>query len=136
MPSMQRTQQSPVRARSRSNSSRKNSRDQRAQRAAERNAALHLPEPPAAFGGAHPLAEQVEDAAIADLLRQLAHQQQIVDRGVIGFDVAAQHQAVRRQRGEDPSHRPLAPPLPLMCMQCGEAGSTAANTSAKALVTR
>ncbi len=82
--------------------------DQRAQRTAERNPALAIPEPAAAIGGAPQImAEQVENVGLPDVERQPVHQQQMVDRGVIGLHVAAQHEAVGGERRPDLAHRCL-----------------------------
>ena len=52
----------------------------------------------AALGGATEiLPQQVQDALVPDDLGQLIQEQKVVDRGVVGFDIGAQHEVVGGQ---------------------------------------
>src|ERR1043166_220702 len=73
----------------------KEASDQWAERAAERNAFLIVPERSAALRcSPQILPDEVEHPPVLDVDRKLVQQQQVIDGGVVGLYVGPQHEAV------------------------------------------
>ncbi|MEN8167920.1 MAG: hypothetical protein ABFR65_10650, partial [Pseudomonadota bacterium] len=59
------------------------------------------------------LAQQVQHLPVFDGSRQPLQQEEVVDRGVIGFDVGAHHEAMAGQAGHGPADSCLGPAVSL-----------------------
>lgn len=72
--------------------------DQRAERTARRDAAGDLPEGAAIFHcAAHVLPQQVQRISVVHVFSKLIHELVMIDGGIVGFDIRAEHIAMLRQ---------------------------------------
>ncbi|WP_127563070.1 hypothetical protein [Nioella ostreopsis] len=82
------------------------------ERAARWNATGDLSERATVFHRpAHILPQKVQCLPVADVPGELIHQLEVVDRGIIGSDIGAEHMAMTRQRLMHPPHGGLGPAM-------------------------